>query len=235
MFACQNRGVRGAKDSVLRIVRLDGSELLLDAAGLTEAFFRGEPASTDDALAGYGAPDRIDADDLVALNRMRARSPHGHWRELSGASLPWLRAIPVGLDLIEADDDWWAAVRGDELVRAAIGATVGPGRGVAVATKLLHLKRPRLFPMLDALVAQLLGQPVTAESVEGRTEQATRLVLHLRAEGRRNAAALTAAQERLAESGHRHSLIRILDAALWLAHPAAGSPGSRRRFTVELL
>lgn len=35
--------------------------------------------------------------------------------------------------------------------------------------------------------------------------------------------------------GYQRSLVRILDAVLWLSHPAAGGPGSRRRFTVDVL
>ena len=59
------------------------------------------------------------------------------------------------LDLIETGQARWAAVGGDELVRAALAATLGHGRGASVATKLLHLKRPRLYPILDAYVALL--------------------------------------------------------------------------------
>ena len=50
------------------------------------------------------------------------------------------------LDLIETDDERWEEAKGGELTSAALEATVGSGRGVSVATKMLHLKRPRLFP-----------------------------------------------------------------------------------------
>jgi hypothetical protein len=174
--------------------------------------------------------------DVVALNRtMRARSPHTSWTALIGAELPWLRDTPPDLDLIDTDEASWARLRGDELVHEAIRSTIGPGRGVSVATKLLHLKRPRLFPVLDAFVAQLLGRPNVPDSPVLRAEQAARLVVHLRHEGRRNADVLAVLQERLAAKGYERSLVRVLDAALWLAHPAAGGPGARRRFTVELL
>jgi hypothetical protein len=39
------------------------------------------------------------------------------------------------------------------LLAAAIGACIHPGIGLAGATKLLHLKRPRLVPILDQLAA----------------------------------------------------------------------------------
>ena len=225
---------------LLRLDRLDGGELVLDGAGLAGVFFTTDPSSVGvgsyDSLAGLGVADRIQVADIEALNRtMRARSPHTSWAGLIDSDLPWLRATPLDLDLIDSDDARWADIRGDELVRTAIRSTIGPGRGVSVATKLLHLKRPRLFPVLDALVAQLLGQPNMPDDPELRADQAARLVVHLRGEGRRNVDALRAIQVRLAAEGCKRSLVRILDAVLWLSHPAAGGPGALRRFTVELL
>lgn len=154
---------------------------------------------------------------------------------LWGRELDWLREIPSDLDLIETDDDAWDEARGRELLRTAVRSTLGRGRGVAVATKLLHLKRPRLFPILDAFVAQMLGRPITREDVDGRAEQAGQLIVRLRREGRRNAYVLRTIGNEFAAAGLERSLVRILYAALWLAHPAAGGPGARRRFTVELL
>jgi hypothetical protein len=225
---------------LLRLARLDGGELVLDGAGLTRVFFTTDPSSvgvgSDDSLAGVGVADRIEVADIQALNRtMRARSPHTSWADLIGSDLPWLRATPLDLDLIDSDPARWADTRGDALVGTAIRSTIGPGRGVSVATKLLHLKRPRLFPLLDALVVQLLGQPNMPDDPELRADHAVRLVLHLRDEGRRNSKALRAIQVRLAAEGCERSLVRILDAALWLSHPAAGGPGAPRRFIVELL
>jgi hypothetical protein len=214
---------------LLRVARLDGDELVLDGALALELLAREPPQ------AAGGDPHRIGAADLLELNRMRARSPAARWADLLDARLPWLRAIPADLDLIEPDDAAWDAARGERLVADALRATLGPGRSVSVATKMLYLKRPRLFPMLDGLVAELLGGPVTAEAPAARADQAMRLVLHVRAEGRRNLDALTALQGRLAAGGIRRSLVRILDAALWLSHPAAGLTGVRRRLGVGLL
>lgn len=227
---------------LLRIVRLDGGELVLDGGGLARLFFEVDPSSVGvgayDSLAGIGRPDRIEIADVQALNRtMRARSAHARWADLVDRELVWLREIPLDLDLIETDDDGWAAARGDELVRAALSGVIAHGRGASVATKLLHLKRPRLFPILDALVVDLLGRsaPEAAATQRRVGEEAARVVVHLRREGRRNVDALRAIQERLAAEGYQRSLVRILDAALWLSHPAAGGPRARRRFTVDLL
>ena len=72
---------------VLRLARLDGGELVLDAAGLADVFFRVDPSSIAvgayDSLAGLGASDRIEIEDILALNRtMRARSAHVRWESL---------------------------------------------------------------------------------------------------------------------------------------------------------
>jgi hypothetical protein len=227
-------------DLTLYLTRLDDGELILDGAGLVHQFFKVDRSSVGigayDSLAGQGNADRIETIDIEALNRtMRARSSHAHWIELTSGPLPWLSAIPGDLDLIATDEQRWVGSGADPLVRAAIRYTVGSGRGVSVATKMLHLKRPRLFPVLDGLVAELLGRPITARDPAKRADQATSLVLHLRREGRRNADALCAIRNELANHGMERSLVRVLDAALWLSHPAAGVKGVRRRFEVGLV
>jgi hypothetical protein len=202
--------------------------LELDGPGLARAFFAGDAAAEDEAGA-LGNPDRIELEDVIAMNRsMRSRSPHRVWDGVVGFEAPWLAALPPDLDLLAAGEARWKALRGDELIAAALGAVVGPGRAPAVATKLLHLKRPRLFPMLDALVAEMLGASAPDLAVEGRrAAAAAELVLAVRREGRRNLAALKAIQRELAAGGHRHSLVRVFDAILWLAHPAARVRGTR--------
>src|SRR4051812_40434751 len=100
----------------LRIARLDGSELVIDGAGLTQFFFATDPSSVGsgsyDSLAGKGARNRIEVADIQALNRtMRARSAHANWADLVDRDLDWLRAIPTDLDLVGSGDDAWQRVR----------------------------------------------------------------------------------------------------------------------------
>jgi Family of unknown function (DUF6308) len=166
---------------------------------------------------------------------MRARTPHASWSPITGIELPWLDAIPHGLDLIEPTDAEWRDEGGEGLVREAITGCVGPGRGVSVATKMLHLKRPALFPVIDQLVAEMVGAPLSTEAPPNvRAQQATRVVLHLRGEGRRNIEALRDIQRDLESAGFGRSLVRILDAVLWSSHPAAGSKAARRVLSCEL-
>jgi hypothetical protein len=222
---------RPADAGTLEIARLDGDVLVLDGLGLARASFDGDDSSYD-SLAGTGARDRIETADVHAINRWaRARSPHGAWASIVDRPLSWLAAIDPDLDLIEASDARWRRERGEELVRAALADVVAARRGMAVATKLLHLKRPRLFPLLDEYVAVMLGRSVPA-TPERKLDTAIELVLHLRREGRRNLEPLTRIQAALAGDSRR-SLVRILDAVIWFSHPAAHLRGVERVLRVD--
>jgi hypothetical protein len=224
----------------IRVERLDHEILVLDGLALARGFFAGDPSSAGDAgfdsLVGLGNAERIELEDVIAMNRtMRARSPHKVWTAIVEAEAPWLSSVPADLDLLEADDRRWRAAGGDDLVAAALAATIGPGRGMAVATKLLHLKRPRLFPMLDRLVAEMLGLGMAdAPTTEQRIETAVRLTRVIRSEGRRNLETLRRIRDALSAEGTRRSLVRLLDAILWFAHPAAAVAGAPRTIEVRL-
>jgi uncharacterized protein DUF6308 len=223
----------------LRITRLDGERLVLDGLGLARAFFVDDPSSVAmdsyDSLAGRGSIDRIETDDIRAINRtMRARSPHEAWSPILNRPLDWLAALSPELDLIATDDHEWQASNGAQLTATALTATIGPRRGPAVATKVLHLKRPRLFPVLDDFVAVMLGVNMPGDaSTPRRVGIAVQLVDHLRAEGRRNIEPLQAISAALADEGIERPLVRILDAIVWFSHPAAGVAGARRELSVR--
>jgi hypothetical protein len=206
---------------------------------LARVFFTRDASSIGagayDLLAGKGNPHTIDTTDIEAINRtMRARSKHELWSAITGVELPWLTAATTGLDLILTSDDEWRAADGDAIVAAALSAACGPGRGVSVATKMLHLKRPRLFPVLDELVVQLVGGAIPEDPAK-RAAAAIPVVLHLRDQGRANAEQLSTIQKALADEGIDRTLVRVLDAILWFAHPASGIPGVRREFGVRML
>ena len=190
--------VENAEELVAHFLRVDASA---------------QPGGYDD-LAGGGEPDRITRADIVAINStMRARSPHAAWESLlnNPGPLSWLAALDPAWDLVgEPEADWAPKVRGP--VEAALVAATGPGRGYSVGTKVLHLKRPRMFPVLDSLVLQQLGVTEGVPMI--------RVVEHLRSEGTRNLSALRSIQHDI--SPHERSLVRILDIILWASHPAAG-------------
>jgi hypothetical protein len=219
-------------DTTIRVERLDGGVLVLDGGGLADAFF----ADAETSEPTRTAVDRIETRDIEVLNRtMRARTPLVRWVPISDRRLPWLAAIDPELDLIETEDAEWEASDADRLVEAALTTVVGEGRGVAVATKMLYLKRPRLFPMLDRFLVELLAGAISPDAAaDVRARQAARLVVHLRGQGRQSLGALRRIQAQLARRSIEHSLVRILDAILWSAHPAAGLSGAPRSFTCGL-
>ncbi len=196
-----------------------GPSLAIEGAGrLAFDFFTLDASSAPggyDDLAGRGEPDRVTDADIVAINTtMRARSAHSAWADLTEhhGPLPWLVDLDPTWDLIALDEETWTRTA-QAAMAAAIAATVARGRGLSVATKVLHVKRPGLFPVLDSLVLQQLGATESVAPVA--------IVKHLRVEGRRNLDALRAIQAAL-RPAHERSLVRILDALLWSSHPAAG-------------
>ncbi len=100
----------------------------------------------------------------------------------------------------------------------------GHHRGVSVASKLLHFKRPRLIPLLDALALEQLGVPVPGGADDGlRATVAAELTTHLAGQARANRAALAALQAEVSAEGAELSAIRLIDILLWSSHPAAGT------------
>jgi hypothetical protein len=202
----------------IRRITTGPSLVIEDAPQLALDFFRTDASSAPggyDDLAGGGERDRITRGDIVAINTtMRARSPHAVWDVFLTAKgpQPWLVALDPAWDLVALDDATWQN-RARAAVEGGIVATVGRGRGLSVATKVLHFKRPGMFPVLDSLVLQQLG---VTDSVP-----AMHVIDHLRSEGRRNLDALLGVQAVVGRH-YRRSLVRILDALLWTSHPAAG-------------
>lgn len=205
--------------SSIVVERMDGGPRLVidDAAALAYDFFRLDASSVGpnayDAQIGKTDPDRITTADVTAINTtMRARSPHSAWESLTSAgSLPWLAAIPPQASLLGASDDEWRALR--DAAEAAFVAGIGPHRNLSVATKVLHLKRPRFFPVLDSLVIEQLG---------GVGRPAIAILEHVRRVGRDNLEALAIIAGMLEKVHIRRSDVRILDVLLWSTHPAAG-------------
>lgn len=218
-------------ETTLQIERLDGGLLVIGAAPLAFAFFDVPIVRDFEDVAGTRPRYAITLRDIELLNSlMGARTPHHLWEPLLGKRRRWLQRLDSTLDLITTSERRWRSVDGGRLIEDALIGCVGHGRNIAVATKLLHLKRPGLFPILDSFVVELLGGrvPVGAEA-SGRARDAAELVLHLRREGRANIRPLREIQRRLGQRGTDVPLIRILDAVLWSSHPAAGGIATRRR------
>jgi hypothetical protein len=223
----------------LRIEREDGELLVIDGLDLVIGFIAGDPSAQPggyDALAGTGNRDRITKEDVIAVNTtMRARSSHKFWQPVFDGDQAWLSEIGVDLDIVETDDAEWRAARGAELVSAAIASCIRPHIALARATKVLHLKRPKVFPVLDELVVQVMGINLPDDpSREKRIEIAQRATAAIRQQGRANIEPLRAIQVQLPADGPTLSLVRILDICLWFSHPAAGVRGVAREIRVGL-
>ena len=207
----------------LRVGRLDGGTLRIPhAIEMAQVFFHLDPSangqnSYDMYVATDAHPkDRIVEEDVAAINRtMAARSSHAYWRELiTEDPLPWLAALAPSWRLLDLSDEAWAAV--EARLAAAFEAAFGRGRRLSVVTKVLHIKRPDLIPVCDALVLQQLGAPA---GTDGDPEKAVAFIGHVRREGRRNLPGLRAIQDCLKREGRTTSLLRIFEALIWQSHP----------------
>ncbi len=198
------------------------------AQWLAETFFTRDPSaigpnSYDSWIATTrGSPrllDRITDEDVTAVNRtMAARSGHAAWGSVIAAGdVPWLEAIDPTWDLVEMADSMWSGTVAPALQRA-FGEIRRRHLGIAVVTKVLHIKRPRLIPVLDSLVLAQVGARATddvASWVHGTAR--------VREVAIANVDALIAIRDHLAAKGvHGRSLVRILDSLLWTSSSSAG-------------
>lgn len=202
----------------ITIARLGGQPPLLieNADWLAEAFFAldpsGKPGGFDDK-ARDSSPTRIEEKDVDAINgTMRARSPQKAWAALRDRELPWLADVSHRWDLVALDDRAWQTDAVPAL-EAALAELLQRGRGVSVSTKMLHLKRPRLVPVLDSLVVAQLGSPMPSTPAK-----AVFLIDHVRRVVHDNAAVLRQIIDYLGLHGVDRSHVRVLDALLWGSH-----------------
>lgn len=203
----------------LELVPLKGSPFTIHHAGdLAKFFFRANASSVGpnayDVCVGKGMnPNRITDDDVTAVNQtMAARTSHKHWKAFTDAPIDasWLTALDPGWDLYAMSETEWRQHVVHKQLEAAFEAVIGPYRRPAVATKVLHIKRPRLIPVCDSYVARTLG----VELLD--SEGLLRLVMHLHKQGQANLEALLAIQTLLSDVGIDRTLVRILDALLWM-------------------
>jgi hypothetical protein len=165
--------------------------------------------------SGTSPLNRIVLEDIVAINTtMGARSPHADWAAvIARGVLPELAAIDVTWDLFSTPDEIWAKQPVGERVAAVLDAVTGKGIGLARATKVLHIKRPRLIPVCDSYVLRLMGMP----GEDGTSAAA--LVEHLRNLRNELLPTLVDRRERLRERGYDRTLLRIADALIWRSYP----------------
>lgn len=172
-------------------------------------------ARSYDALAGRTRAHAILEDDIDPIYRtMAMRSRRDVWDVLLAqpGPPPWLRALDRSWELMDAPDEIWDRQIGPK-IDAAFAAMIGPHRQITGVSKVLHLKRPKLVPILDRLVLEQLGGVNAKPGV---------LVSHYRAQMTCNRKAIVQITEMLAaKNGIERTPVRIMDAILWTAHPAS--------------
>ena len=207
-----------------RIRRMDGESLVIHhALQMAEVFFRVDPSAVGpnayDQRVLVSCPDRITEEDIHAINgTMAARSPLKAWQALIRAGpVPWLAALDPSWDLLQLSDTEWGDLDVEQRLHAAFQAVFGPYRRLAVVTKVLYMKRPRLVPVCDSFVLHQLGAP---PGTDGDPRRSAAVIGHLRREGQGNVDALVAIQDRLRrENGVYPSPLRIFEALIWQSHP----------------
>lgn len=215
----------------IEIPRMDGRALrVADAAALAQVFFATEVSSLGagsyDARTLTTHPNQLDREDVRVLNAsFRAMIMKlSLWEPLfEGGDLPWLVALDPDWDLATMSDQEWdgggAAERIERAVREVISVK---GRGVAQATKLLHLKRPALVPVIDSFVARALGARLSVDgSVDTRVRQAMAIVEHFRALAPRLRPQLEVVASHLGSVAIERSLVRVLDCVIWCSEAEA--------------
>ena len=141
--------------------------------------------------------DKSQSAHLLAKSRKLARI-------LSGIPNATLHAIP---------DDAWSEHR--EGIRNIFSAILNiPGFGLARATKILHLKRPRLFPILDSYVVAFLLADSLEDSKRNlrigmRCMELTRRIIQ------RNEAGFVSLQQSLSDLPFPLSIVRLFDILCW--------------------
>jgi hypothetical protein len=185
------------------------------------------PLSIEYDTRGPGDPDLISRNDVALVNRtMGARSSYSNWTRLfKRGSLPALRAVGPGIDVFLTSDREWAARHVLDNLASLFGLVIGKGIGIAVATKVLHMKRPRLIPVCDSYVLRLMGIPGQD------ADSGVALVECLRSLRAQWTPPLEQLQRSLGSRGYDRSLVRIADALMWSAldtERTRVSPSARR-------
>lgn len=242
---CHGSGRYGRRVTDVVVKRHRYGAILLDRCDETAFdFFSRDVSSVDgdlsyDDLAMQDRPDDFDDTDAATIRRGMGldRHPKSGWKWLvEQAPTALVSALPPDEDLGGVPDERYVELRPavEAALRGFIGET-GDRRGLAVATKMLHLKRPALIPICDSHTMTMLGIDLAAAASKQKRTAAGLLALDLvRQAARENENELARVGAYLSERGYPRTAIRVLDVLLWLAYGGrirAGHPRSDRGLT----
>jgi len=201
---------------------------------IAELFFRTDPSSAYGvSRKGYDAwilahaqdpdwRDMVIPEDIGIINgsNMHMRSPLTAWQAIAtGDRLPWIAALDPGWSTEHLSGGNWFQAR-DRILDAVSRMIRYRQISVAGATKILHMKRPYLVPILDSYVGNVLGSPKPSNK-PAMPDWSARMLDNLHEILVSNRDALTAIQQRLMARGIFRTPVRILDAVLWSAEPTS--------------
>jgi hypothetical protein len=178
-------------------------------------------------LAGVGDPGRLTRDEIWRTRIISSRISHAECARLldRANTAPWQR-VPVNSDLADADP-----VRRGGLLDGAAALywhfiiPREPGLGPAKIHKMLHVKRPALYPVLDRRIRRLYAAQAGAwgsRLPEARPGDSVTFWAAIREDlvDAGNKAALTQHREDMGAGGHTARLaglsdLRLLDVIAW--------------------
>jgi hypothetical protein len=217
--------------NVKPVVLSDGQANALDFFRRDKSSVDGE-LSYDDRAMTPGRPDEFDRTDAAVIRRGmgldRIRKTVWDWL-VDAADVTVLEALPRNVHLADVSEDEYPAIR--EGIEAALREFVGDGeyRGLTVASKALHLKRPMLMPICDSYAVAVLKIPLKADA-----SKAERVAAGLEASDmiwqavKDNRAELDGICALLDDRALPRAPVRVLDALLWLKFGGKIRPGRPR-------
>lgn len=167
-----------------------------------------------------GVMDAFTAEDIVAVSMLSVDIPAEASLRILGPDAPHmsrlLQEIPADVDLVDADDDLIDPDSAAQQLYRLLHRFTGMGQ--VKVSKLLARKRPRLIPVMDQYVQQVVGHDGKAGYSYWHT-----LREHLRRDNRALHEALCDLRTR-AHLGDDISAIRVFDVLVWKARRSAPGP-----------
>ncbi len=173
-------------------------------------------------------PNRIVPIDVLVTVALNSRVDTGEkvqqvHRGMADACGPLLPTIPVDADLLTFDPDLSVA---EQLLAAAVTA---PGVLSAVASKVLHRKRPNFIPMLDSVIVLFYLDGLGLKDTAGRLQVKDKAAAATMPAWRAFREDLRGCLEQVAQlrsgllaAGYRLSNVRVLEVLIWIEAEARG-------------
>lgn len=161
--------------------------------------------------------DAITLENIEAANRLFARiSKVVAGRIVRSENIRNALAVIDNRELGKISEEEWRDYK-VKLYNLLLSICSIKGVGIAVATKILHLKRPKLMPILDSFVVKFLFGIDTQNVWDKQylAEIGVKTIDVIRKDIRRNLEAFTRLQERLSDLPIPLNIVRLYDILVW--------------------